>query len=213
MIWLNIACIPRLVYVEHNPMQAAQPTGWCKQAERRLCADHAGNNNITVQVHSESGEIHFRKVVPLLVMAFADTPARATWALTCGHSGRSGCDKCFMPSTRMLADGTQIHFNIYRAYVDAVLAYVYAGDRSGDQLLDRWQEMEIVYGDGKTFWPASGDRLLITDQKHRMRSLAADQATAEEHARRPLPPAATNPANVSQDPNSAVARGITRGTC
>ena len=99
-------------------------------------ADHGGNNNITVQDRSQPGETQFRKVVPLLVMAFADTPARATWALTCGHSGRSGCDKCSMPSTRTLADGTIIHYNIYRAYIAAVLAYVYAGARSGDQVVD-----------------------------------------------------------------------------
>ena len=88
---------------------------------------------------------------------------------------------------------------------------MYAGARSGDQVLDDWQELEVVYGDGKTFNPGAGDMLLITDEKHRMRSLAADQATVEEVSKRPLPPAATNPANVSQNPTTAVARGITRG--
>jgi hypothetical protein len=42
----------------------------------------------------------FRKVHLVLALAQADTPFRAIWALLCGHSSRTGCDKCFLRGTK-----------------------------------------------------------------------------------------------------------------
>ena len=49
-----------------------------------------------------------RRVFPILVFAYADTPARRGWLLTCGASGRSGCDKCGTRGVRVLWDGTPL---------------------------------------------------------------------------------------------------------
>ena len=57
-----------------------------------------------------------RKVFPILVFAFADTPARRTWALTTGHSGNSGCDKCFIRGVRELPDGTPLGWSAFCGY-------------------------------------------------------------------------------------------------
>jgi len=66
-----------------------------------------------------------RRVVPLLVAAFADTPARRAWALTTGHTCRSGCDKCGLRSTRLLPDGTGINFSAFLGYAALTNALVY----------------------------------------------------------------------------------------
>lgn len=57
-----------------------------------------------------------RKVFPILVFAFADTPARRSWALTTGHSGNSGCDKCFIRGVRELPDGTPLRWSAFCGY-------------------------------------------------------------------------------------------------
>lgn len=57
-----------------------------------------------------------RTVLPILVVAYADTPARRGWALTCGHTSRSGCDKCGLRSTRVLPNGDPISFSAFLGY-------------------------------------------------------------------------------------------------
>lgn len=62
----------------------------------------AGNVTVTGDAFTiwDSFRQRERRVHPVLMFAFADTPARRCWALTCGHSGRSGCDKCGIRGTK-----------------------------------------------------------------------------------------------------------------
>lgn len=57
-----------------------------------------------------------RKVFPIFVFAFADTPARRGWLLTTGHNSKSGCDKCGLRSTKTLPNGAPIGFPGFTAY-------------------------------------------------------------------------------------------------
>ena len=60
----------------------------------------------------------YRFVLPVLLLAFADTPQRRAWALKCGHSGRTGCDKCGLRATRHGADGMEYASNCFRGYAE-----------------------------------------------------------------------------------------------
>lgn len=58
----------------------------------------------------------YRLVFPVLVFAFADTPARRSWALTIGHTGFRGCDKCSIKGIRKLPDGTTLGWTAFCGY-------------------------------------------------------------------------------------------------
>ena len=67
----------------------------------------------------------WRWVYPVLVFAYADTPARRAWALTCGHTGRSGCDKCGIRGVRVLPSGEIVSFTVFVGYAGPTAAMVY----------------------------------------------------------------------------------------
>lgn len=67
----------------------------------------------------------YRFVKPVVVVAYADTPARRGWALTCGHTSRSGCDKCGLRSTRTMFDGTETPTNVFTGYIANAKALVF----------------------------------------------------------------------------------------
>lgn len=58
----------------------------------------------------------WRYVYPILVFAFADTPARRRWALTTGHTGKSGCDKCGIRGFRLLPSGIELNWTAFMGY-------------------------------------------------------------------------------------------------
>lgn len=58
----------------------------------------------------------WRSVFPVLVFAYADTPARRGWALTTGHTGRSGCDKCGIRGIRILPGGIQLNWTAFAGF-------------------------------------------------------------------------------------------------
>lgn len=71
----------------------------------------------------------YRQVAPVLTYAYADTPARRGWALTTGHTSRSGCDKCGLRSTRVLPTGETVNFSAFCGYTAPATALVYDEDR------------------------------------------------------------------------------------
>lgn len=71
----------------------------------------------------------YRKVYPVLVFAYADTPARRGWLLTCGASGRSGCDKCGIRGVRTLSDGTALTATRFLGYLE-ITAFIQFVTRS-----------------------------------------------------------------------------------
>lgn len=62
----------------------------------------------------------YREVFPILVFAFADTPARRGWALTTGHTGFRGCDKCGIRGVRTLSSGVKLNFTAFCGYCEKV---------------------------------------------------------------------------------------------
>lgn len=71
----------------------------------------------------------YRQVAPVLAAAYADTPARRGWALATGHTGRSGCDKCGLRSTRLLPSGDTVGFGAFCGYSAPATALVYDEDK------------------------------------------------------------------------------------
>lgn len=147
----------------------------------------------------------YRSVVPVFALAFADTPFRAAWALTCGHSGRSGCDKCALRSTRGATDGEQYTHNVFGGYTDLAPTLNF-DERTGD-----WVAGQALLGQAGVFNPEAAAELLITHKKHLMRSRAAEQATTEEARNHPLPAAAAHGGCFLADPNSAEERALSEG--
>ena len=144
-----------------------------------------------------------RRVLPLLVLAFADTPARRAWALTCGHTGRSGCDKCGVRSVRQGPHGEVYSSACFGGYAWHAPTLTY--DINGN-----WQEGSVLYG-GDNFDPATAEPLLITQEKHMLRSVAADEASQDEAEKHPLPAAAANGGTLTADPNSPAERQLSAG--
>jgi hypothetical protein len=79
---------------------------------------------------------------------------RRAWALTCGHSGRTGCDKCGLRSTRRVPDGTEYSSNCFGGY--SARAPTVTFDTAGN-----WQEAEVQYSKGGRFDEARVAELLI----------------------------------------------------
>lgn len=71
-----------------------------------------------------------RRVSPVLAFAYADTPARRGWALTTGHTSRSGCDKCGLRSTRVLHNGDIVPFSAFTGYTAPAAAVAYDEDKA-----------------------------------------------------------------------------------
>lgn len=78
----------------------------------------------------------YRQVAPVLAYAYADTPARRGWALTSGHTSRSGCDKCGLRSTRVLPNGDTITSSAFCGYTAPATALVYDEDEQVHPLSD-----------------------------------------------------------------------------
>lgn len=72
----------------------------------------------------------YRYVHPVLVFAYADTPARRSWLLGCGHTGRSGCDKCGIRGVRELTSGVPLGNTCFLGYSGSTLALVYDADKN-----------------------------------------------------------------------------------
>lgn len=65
-----------------------------------------------------------RKVYPILVFAFADTPARRSWALTTGHTGFRGCDKCGLIGFRQVTEEVTLKWTAFAGYCNKCRAVV-----------------------------------------------------------------------------------------
>jgi hypothetical protein len=147
-----------------------------------------------------------RKIVPILTLAFADTPARRAWNLTCGHCGRSGCDKCGIRGTRVVdEDGNG--FGPTRFLGCASDAPTLSFNLEGE-----WKEGTIRYGD-KRFVPERDAGILITNAHHSMRAQLAEDITEKIAALHPLPAAAANGGTLDSDPSSPEQRRLTQGEC
>lgn len=88
---------------------------------------HAGNIQVAcrgVQVW-DCQRNGYRRVLPILVVAYADTPARRGWLLSCGATCRSGCDKCGIRSTRTLPNGEKLSFSAFLGYEALTNGMVY----------------------------------------------------------------------------------------
>lgn len=137
----------------------------------------------------------------MIILAFADTPARRSWAMTCGHSGRSGCDKCFIRGD--VREG-QRHVT-FGGYVDAAPAALFSDD-------GQWSEGTVCYADGDGgFDVQAAERLLITHEKHRMRCELADAESASLAKLYPLPDGAADGGDLLADPSSPEQRALTEG--
>lgn len=148
-----------------------------------------------------------RHVLPVLMFGQADTPFRAAWALTCGHSGRSGCDACSLRSTRCGPDGQEYSFNVYGGYTVPAPTLAFGEDA-------QWKEPgEVLLGEGMQFIRERMEGLIITSKMHQLRSRAADEAREEETQRFPLPAGAAGGGNLAADPNSAEEKALSKGTC
>ena len=143
-------------------------------------------------------------MLPVLLLAFADTPQRRAWALTCGHSGRTGCDKCGLRASRFGADGFAYNNNCFRGYAD--LAQTMTFDNEGT-----WTAGQVQYSVEGSFNEADAAKLLITDEKHRRRCKRAKADSRELARMHPLPVAAENGGSLAADPNSAAQRALTAG--
>jgi hypothetical protein len=151
-----------------------------------------------------------RKVTPVLTLAHADTPARAKWALTCGHASRTGCDKCGLRSCRTLADGTPVNYAVYRGYIAPAPACTLEESAAGADNPVEWVVGQVRYGARGKFNVETAQALLISDRKHTMRSLAAEAANAAEAELHPLPVAAANGGCLASDPNSPEQRALSK---
>ena len=182
---------------------------------------HASNKWKRVSLHTETTlpkrvpvydvfRAEQREVVPVLALAHADTPARAAWAATCGHTGRSGCDRCAIRGTRQLADGTPTPSTVFRGYDAPAPTLNLLEDAEGAEPA-QWAVGTVQYGVRGKFKPERVEPLLMTTRKHSMRSLAAEEASAEEAINHPLPLEAAAGGNLAADPNSDEERALSAG--
>ena len=147
-----------------------------------------------------------RKVVPVLAIAYADTPARAKLALTPGHSGRTPCDKCGVRSVRTLSDGHVIKFNALRGYIASTHALIFHAKEREENAAEEWEAVEANYGQKGRFNPHAGAPLLISTVQDAMRSLNADLATSKAAQLHPLPSADAHGGGLRADPNTTEER-------
>jgi hypothetical protein len=151
-----------------------------------------------------------RKVTPVLTLAHADTPARAKWALTCGHASRTGCDKCGLRSCRTLADGTPVSYAVYRGYIAPAPTCTLEESVAGANGPIDWVVGVVQYGARGKYNVDAAHALLVSDRKHTMRSLAAEAVNVAEAELHPLPAAAANGGCLTSDPNSPEERALSK---
>lgn len=94
----------------------------CSMACHDLCVDEDTFASGKTQIRGnpimvwDSFRKRWRKVFPVLVFAYADTPARRGWAMTTGHTGKSGCDKCGIRGVRKLPGGIVLTWTAFAGY-------------------------------------------------------------------------------------------------
>ena len=172
-----------------------------------------------------------REVYPVLVFAFADTPARRGWALTCGHSGRSGCDKCGIRGVKILPSGQELSSVSFLGYCEPAPALYLkrsaaAADLTSDVRLwllvdlgstwyairesvyelQDWELTTVKFAKpvrGTTVYDADAvSAILVTDAVHRARSSVAETESRKAAAAEPLPPQAADGGDLRSDPSS-----------
>jgi hypothetical protein len=145
----------------------------------------------------------FRKVHLVLALAQADTPFRAIWALLCGHSSRTGCDKCFLRGTKKGPNAEAWGATRFGGYSQHAPTLVF------DDLCN-WEEGSVIYGQAK-FDPKQAEHLMVSHQKHLLRCKAAEAASMRALEQFPIPRAARNGGDMTADPSSAEQRELTKG--
>lgn len=68
--------------------------------------------------------------------------------------------------------------------------------------LQEWETVDVQFGRNGQYDPASIAPIIVTDQVHRLRSDAAEDATRRATEARPLPARASNGGRPTADPNS-----------
>jgi hypothetical protein len=145
----------------------------------------------------------YRKVHPVLVLAQADTPFRAIWALLCGHSSRSGCDKCFIRGTMKGPGGEKWGATRFGGYTSPAPTLTFDDQHN-------WSEGSVRFGQAR-FDPSVAKGLMVSHDKHLMRCRAADAATTRAILQFPIPAAACQGGDLTADPSSADQRELTSG--
>lgn len=80
----------------------------------------------------DSHKKKWRQVYPIFLFAFADTPARRMWALTTGHTGNRGCDKCGLRGLRLLPDGFKLGWSAWAGFCSPCEAMILNKDKKAD---------------------------------------------------------------------------------
>lgn len=78
--------------------------------------------------------------------------------------------------------------------------------------LQTWKTVDVQFGRNGQYDPACMASIVVTDQAHRLRSKAAEDATLRATTARPLPAAAANGGRVAADPNSKDEILLTEGS-
>lgn len=151
-----------------------------------------------------------RKVVPILALCYADTPARSKLALTPGHSGRTPCDKCGIRSVRRLSTGQVLTHNAELGYDPPTHALMLRTREHNGVVAEEWTAEEVQYGKDKRFDSATAATYLISTTQHARRSMTAGQATSRVAQQHPLPHDAAIGGPLTSDPNSPEQRAITQ---
>ena len=110
--------------------QAESSSVWFRSFESQF-SSFVGNIHVRgdpIEVY-DSYRKKLRKVFPVFVFAFADTPARRSWNLTIGATGFSGCDKCGIRGTRSLPDDVEIGWTAFIGYKRPCEAVVLNADK------------------------------------------------------------------------------------
>lgn len=127
------------------------------------------------------------------------------WALTCGHSGFSGCDFCYQRGSTTNGLGEPL------GTVRWLGCHFQTDFQAFDEQMQLTQGRVLLTSADGTFDTEQANALHVKNVLHKARCVAADEAKQRAFEKFPMPARARGGGDLTEDPSSDDQKQLTKG--